>query len=130
MGKRGLYVVWTLSLLLGLMFVLTGSMKLINADQMAVQFSVWGYQDWFVYVIGVIELICGGLLMVPGAAIIAGSILSIDMIGAVITLTYHHDSVGATAPLVLLILLAIIMRMRILRKRLKPNLGDRYGQRR
>lgn len=129
MGKRGLYVVWTLSLLLGLMYVLTGSMKLINTDQVAEQFSIWGYQDWFVYVIGVVELICGGLLMVPGTAIFAGSILSIDMIGAVITLTVHHDPVGATAPLVLLVLLAIIMRMRILRKKLKkPNLGERYGR--
>jgi uncharacterized membrane protein YphA (DoxX/SURF4 family) len=105
-------------------------MKLINADQVAEQFSVWGYQDWFVYVIGVVELICGGLLMVPGAAIFAGSILSIDMIGAAITLSYHHDPVGATLPLLLLILLAIIMRMRIMRKRLKHNLGDRYGHRR
>jgi uncharacterized membrane protein YphA (DoxX/SURF4 family) len=128
MGKRGMYVVWTLSLLLGLMFVLTGAMKLINADRMAIQFSVWGYQDWFVYVIGVVELICGGLLMVPGAAIFAGSLLSADMIGAVITLIVHHDSVGATAPLVILILLAIIMRMRLLRKQLKPQLGDRHGQ--
>ncbi len=129
MGKRGQYVVWTLSGLLGLMFVLTGSMKLINADTMAAQFSVWDYQDWFVYVIGVTELICGGLLMVPGAALFAGVMLSSVMIGAIVTLAVHHDPVGATAPLVFLILLAIIMRMRVLRKQLKPKLGDRYGQR-
>jgi len=127
MGKREQYVVWTLSGLLGLMFVLTGSMKLINADQTAIQFSIWDYQDWFVYVIGVVELICGGLLMVPGAAIFAGASLSVVMIGAVITLTIHHDPVGATVPIAMLILLAIIMRMRIMRKQLKPKLGDRYG---
>jgi putative oxidoreductase len=94
-----------LTVLVGVLFVMTGGMKLINSSQTAGMFEHWGYPGWFGIVTGVIELVCGVLLFVTRFTAYAAAVLAVVMVGATIT----HLKAGETNSLVLPIVLLVIM---------------------
>ncbi len=71
-------------------------------------FVGWGYPSWFSYVIGVIEVVGAGALVVPQVASYAALLLVADMAGAALTLLTHRGPMGWATPFVDLVLLTII----------------------
>ncbi len=102
-SKAKTIVVWVLSVLVGLMFVMTGSQKVMNPAQTGQMFVHWGYPAWFGTVTGIIELVSGALLLVPRVALYAAGLLGATMIGAAITHLKTAGEAGrAVVPLVCL----------------------------
>ena len=108
------YVLWILQILLGLLFLFSGSMKFVMSVAEMTKDMPW-MPGWFLHFIGVMEIL-GGLGLVlpsllrirPGLTPLAAAGLVIIMIGAtVITLTTM--GVGpALLPLIVGILCAFV----------------------
>ena len=71
-------------------------------------FESWGYPLWFMYVVGMWEVIGGVLLLMPSVRFYGALLLTVDMLGAVITVVRTGQANKVAVPLVLLILLAWI----------------------
>jgi uncharacterized membrane protein YphA (DoxX/SURF4 family) len=112
-------ILWILQILLGLLFLFAGGTKLVMSgealtQQMASTNSVM-LPIWFLRFIGVVEVLGGLGLILPGLAKIRRSLtplaavgLTIIMIGAVV-LTVMGPGVGMViVPLVVLILCALV----------------------
>lgn len=67
-------------------------------------FESWGYPLWFMYVVGAWEVIGAVLLFLPSMRFYGALLLSIDMLGAVITVIRSGQPPKAIFPAVLLIL--------------------------
>jgi putative oxidoreductase len=86
---------WTLRILLAITYVVAGSMKLAGA-QISVQiFEAIGIGHWFRHFTGVLEIVCGILILFPRMAVWAALLLACTMMGALIT----HAVVGGDAVL-------------------------------
>ena len=57
-------VIPTVSVLLALVFLMTGTMKLVGA--WSDRFEVWGYPVWFFYLVGLTET-AAGVALIPEA---------------------------------------------------------------
>ena len=90
---------WGLRLFLALVFVYAGSQKFPSAPgAMWVKvFENIGLGQWFRYFTGVVEVLGGGLLLVPAATIVAVPLLVCTMVGAIIV---HILVVGIGPPTV------------------------------
>jgi putative oxidoreductase len=111
MAERGRVkniVVWVVSVLLALMFLMAGGGKLMNPSGAGQMFTQYGYPAWFAVVIGVVEVVGAVLLLVPRTALYAAGALAVTMAGAVFT---HLKTPGevprAVVPFVLLALLVL-----------------------
>lgn len=89
-GKGNRITVLVLSIVLALLFLLAGGSKLIAPGTHVKAFEEWGYAPWFVYVVGVIEVVGGLALLAP----LAGFSSTIRFYGA---LLLAADMLGATA---------------------------------
>ncbi|MBW3582681.1 MAG: DoxX family protein [Euryarchaeota archaeon] len=75
---------WTASILLAIVFFVTGGMKLMDMTMMREMFTqVWGYPLWFMFFIGIVEVTGAILVLIPKVAAYGGALLTINMIGAV-----------------------------------------------
>jgi uncharacterized membrane protein YphA (DoxX/SURF4 family) len=79
-----------LSILLALVFLMSGGSKLVNAKSAAglpygQQFIAWGFPDWARFVVGTAEVLGAIGLLVPRARFYAAGGLTFLMLGAVIT---------------------------------------------
>lgn len=75
---------WTASIILAIVFFLSGGSKLMNMDAAREMFTqVWGYPLWFMFFIGIVEVTGAILVLIPKVAAYGGALLTIDMIGAV-----------------------------------------------
>ena len=108
------YVLWILQILLGLLFLFSGSMKFVMSVAEMTKDMPW-MPGWFLHFIGVMEILGGfGLVLPsflrirPGLILLAAACLVIIMIGAtMITLTAM--SIGATVlPLIVGILCVFV----------------------
>lgn len=77
--------IWTVSILIGLSFVMSGAGKLASSAGTAKLFEHFGYPAWFGTVIGVVEILGGIGLFIPRSAKFAAGILGVVMIGAVVS---------------------------------------------
>lgn len=101
-----------LQVVLGLMFLMAGFTKL-GAKQQVQAFEHYGYPQWFRVVTGVVELVAAvGLLAgiwYPHLAPLAGLLLAVTMLGAVITHMRVQDPAKATImPLAFLVLSVLV----------------------
>ena len=79
-------LVWGLSIVLAIQFLAAGIPKVLGSENAWVQaFAMWGYPEWFRVVVGIAEIACGILLLVPAAAPFAAIVLAIIMTGALFT---------------------------------------------
>ncbi|EJL93210.1 DoxX family protein [Pantoea sp. GM01] len=76
---------WTLQILVGLAFIAAAAAKIFSAPPMVEVFDRIGFGQWFRYVVAVIELTGGILLILPRRALFGALILSITMLGALLT---------------------------------------------
>jgi putative oxidoreductase len=113
MSKGKTIVLWVLSCLLAALFLFAGGMKLLKADEIKPMFVQYGYAAWFATFIGVCEVLGGLGLLIPRLAGTAAACLSIIMVGAVYTVTSHHQYSQAIIPLVTLIALIFVSYSRL-----------------
>jgi putative oxidoreductase len=78
-----LLALWSVQVLLAVMFLLTGSSKLAGAAAMVALFDAIGVGQWFRYVTGGIEVASAVALLVPALAPFGAVALVATMIGAV-----------------------------------------------
>jgi uncharacterized membrane protein YphA (DoxX/SURF4 family) len=106
-GKASNIALWTLQALVALTFVAAGSGTLLGSADMIALFDAVGIGQWFRYVTGLLEVVGGVLLVVPGRTAFGAVLLACVMAGAVVAhLTVLHTA--ATVPLVLFALTALI----------------------
>jgi putative oxidoreductase len=106
-GKAVNGALWTLQVLVALLFVAAGSGKLVGTADMIALFNAVGIGQWFRYVTGSLELLGALLLIVPGKTVFGAVLLACVMAGAVVAhLTVLQTA--PTAPLVLFVLTALI----------------------
>ena len=99
---------WGVSILLAAVFLMAGSLKLMGAQQLAVEFVKWGYPTWFRLFVGGAE-ICGAVLLLFSRTAALGSIgLGILMVGCVFSHVKAGEGPQALPAIVLLTLLAFV----------------------
>lgn len=111
--------VWTLQILVGLMFIAAGAMKWAGAQFAVDIFEHIGIGQWFRYVTGTVELVSGVLLLLPVTAPFAGIILAITMVCAIFT----HLAVIGGSPVPAIVLLVGSLAIVWLRRRQLPIVG-------
>jgi uncharacterized membrane protein YphA (DoxX/SURF4 family) len=102
--------IWTASILLAALFVLTGAPKLLGAEGWVRHFARWGYRDWLRLVIGSLEVAAAALLCIPKLASLGACVIVVIMAGA----TYTHlfrasDEAGRAAFTLTLLLVAAVV---------------------
>jgi uncharacterized membrane protein YphA (DoxX/SURF4 family) len=104
-GKVQNWAAWALQVLLAAAFLAAGGAKLAGVQQMVQVFEAIGIGQWFRYVTGLVEVIGGIALLVPGFAAFGAALLACTMVGAVFT---HHFVIGGSAgPAIALLVLAL-----------------------
>ena len=106
-------VLWSLSLLLALLFLMSGFGKLTNGETAGgmtfdEQFVAWGLPAWFRFPVGLAELAGAGGLLVPRLRFYAAAGLTAVMGGAVLTHLRLEEYAFAAIPLVLGLLTATV----------------------
>jgi uncharacterized membrane protein YphA (DoxX/SURF4 family) len=110
-GKGRIIILWMLSVLTALAFIVAGGSKVAGVPAMVALFDKVGVRQWFRYFTGVVELTAGIGLLIPRYAFCAALALVVVMVGAIIAqLTVLAGS--PVAPLVLLIFNGIIAYLR------------------
>ena len=98
---------WVLQAFLALAFVGAASGKLLGKPEMVALFEAVGVGQWFRYVTGLMELTGAILIVVPRTKFFGAALLSVVMVGAVLThLFILHNA--PTAPAVLLLLAGLV----------------------
>jgi uncharacterized membrane protein YphA (DoxX/SURF4 family) len=108
MSKRKNIAVWSLTIVLALLFLAAGAFKLTGAQEAIDNFHRWGYPDWFRVLTGVIEVAGAIGLLVPKASWFAAAGLSATMLGAIATHLHSAEATKAPLPLTLLVLLVVV----------------------
>jgi len=105
-------VAWIIAVLLALAFLGAGAAKLTSQPMMVAQFALFGLPSWFLYVTGAIEFVSAILLLIPRTTVVGAGLITCVMIGALIAHLTHGQAAMIGAPLGLLILAAILFRLR------------------
>ena len=118
MSKSLNITTWVIQGLLALMIGGSGLSKLLQPRWIEV-FATWGYPDYFVYLIGVLELVCGVALFVRPVMSYASIVCAAIMIGATTTHLIHAAGAGTIAAHIvivsLLVAIAFVRRPLLLR---------------
>jgi uncharacterized membrane protein YphA (DoxX/SURF4 family) len=92
-GKVMTVVGWVITVLVSLMMVMSGSMKLMNPPSLAEQFvGKFGYPGDVTLILGLVELSCVALYLIPPTTILGAILLTGYLGGAVATHVRIHDS--------------------------------------
>jgi|SRR5580700_6639300 putative oxidoreductase len=111
MTRNRSIALWTLQILLALLFLLQAWMKLSGSPTWIARFQRWGYPEHFYLAVGLIELLGAVALVVPRLTRIGAGALTVVMFGAAATHLIHREPQVVTA-LVLIVLLSIIFYVR------------------
>ena len=75
------FVIWTLQITLGALFLFAGGSKLFGASDMVAFFAEIGYGQWLRYFFGVLEVSTGLALFFPRSAFYGAILLSASLVG-------------------------------------------------
>lgn len=89
--------------ILAVIFILSGSAKLLGLEFELEAFERWNYPLWFMYCTGAIEVIGAVALMIPRVSSVAALGLSGVMVGAVATHIIHNEWVMVIIASIILI---------------------------
>jgi uncharacterized membrane protein YphA (DoxX/SURF4 family) len=84
--------VWVISVLIAALFLLSGIPKLFDAGWIT-RFSSWGYSEWLLYVIAILETAGAIGLLIPKLAFYAALGLIGIMVGAMYTHLTHEQGI-------------------------------------
>lgn len=107
-SKGKVIATWILSGLIALVMLMAGVSKLRGTEEQVKGFAAMGYPLWFLYAIGVVEVVGAILLLVPRTAALGVLLLGATMVGAVVSLLKIGDAGHAPIPLVFLLVIALI----------------------
>ena len=79
------------TVLLAVIFFLSGTAKLAGMDFEIQAFERWGYPLWFMYLVGVIEVMGAAGLIIKQLRALAAACLALFMIGPVVTHITHAE---------------------------------------
>jgi putative oxidoreductase len=108
--RRGERLVWTVRIVLTILFIGVAFPKLADLHSSATMFAEIGAGRWLQYFVGSAELAGGIGLLIPPLAVLAAAGLAADMLGATIIniVVLHSPAFGITIPLC--IVLALLAR--------------------
>jgi putative oxidoreductase len=118
-SKAANIALWVVQILLALAFLGAGSSKLLGAPDMVGLYEAIGIGQWFRFVTGLLELTGAILIVVPRTKFFGAALLSMIMVGAVLTHLFILRN-APTAAAVLFVLAGIVVWGR--RGSLKPAL--------
>ncbi len=107
LSKGANIALWVVQALLALAFVGAASGKLLGKPDMVGLFETIGVGQWFRYVTGLLELTGALLIVVPRTKFFGAALLSVVMVGAVLTHLFILYS-APTAPAVLLVFAGVV----------------------
>ena len=109
-SKTGGIVVWVLSVLIALFFLIAGVPKLLGAQGHVEHFATWRYPDWFRLVVGTVEVASAILLLIPRLAYVGAAGIAVVMLGATYTHVFRVPEEAGRTPLTLtLFALAVVI---------------------
>ena len=111
-SKLKTYGLWVLSGLLTAAFLMAGGSKVTGAEMIVQNFEKWGYPTFFLYVVGLTEIICAIGLWIPRFRGLAALGLVGLMVGAVRTHLLYAEFNQLGPAVVLGILALILFRLR------------------
>jgi len=123
-------VLTVIRVLVGLQFLLAGTPKLLGGHSMMVEnFTRWGLPapDLFVYVVGIVEVVCGLALVLGVATRWAAIVLALNMVGAILTAGLVDGGIHLILPPTLGLLSALIAARGGGAWQLRPSLGATRG---
>lgn len=97
--------VWVLSAVTAALFLLSAMPKFFMPDWLG-RFEAWGYPEWFMYVIAILEAAGAVGLLIPRIAPYAAGGLMVLMLGAMYTHLTHAE--GIVGNLIYIVSLTII----------------------
>lgn len=103
---------WIATVLLSAVFLIAGTTKLVPLDFHVESFERWGYPMWFLYAVGLLEVVAAiGLLWPKTASVASGALLAV-MLGAIATHLIHAEWGMTLPPLAISVLLGRILWVR------------------
>jgi uncharacterized membrane protein YphA (DoxX/SURF4 family) len=109
---RNSALVWVLEVVLAGIFVLAGVSKLLGTETFVIQAAAMrGFPGWIRMVVGIVEIVGGVALLIPGLTTNAALGLAILMIPATITQQISGEP-GILVPIVLFLLLLLLAERR------------------
>lgn len=109
MSKARKISAWILVVLIGALFVMSASMKLMGSEEMAANFSKWGL-DGKLILIGIGELITAILFIIPRTSSLGVLLLSAHLGGAIATHMSNNEMFIPQAVLLLVVWVANYLR--------------------
>ncbi|MGR8011181.1 DoxX family protein [Streptomyces hypolithicus] len=108
--SRRMYVtVRIFEVLLALFFAVpSAGPKLVGHSSATEIFDTIGFGDWFMYLVGALELAGAIALLIPALAGVSAIALSALMVGAFVTQVLAFDGQNAATPLIVMVPLAVI----------------------
>jgi putative oxidoreductase len=104
--------VWTLSVLLALLFLFAGGVKFFNNPVMVQEFDKVGLGQWFRYFTGSLEVAGACGMLIPRVRFQGALVICLVMVGATIAnLTVLHVPAAAILTVVLLALALTVARL-------------------
>jgi len=100
---------WVLVGLMGALFIMSASMKLMGAEEIATNFAKWGL-DGKLMLIGIGELIAAILFIIPRTSSLGVLLLSAHMGGAIATHMEHGEMFIPQAIMLLVVWVANYLR--------------------
>ncbi|MFD4137940.1 DoxX family protein [Streptomyces sp. NPDC058572] len=112
-GRRTDLAVRALQIVLALFFaVASAAPKLVAHSSAAESFDRIGYGDWYMYLVGALELAGAIALVIPVLSGLSALALMGLMVGAFLTQVVVFDGQYAVTPVVFFVLLAVVARVR------------------
>ena len=106
-SKVAVAAVWTIAVLVGLSFVASGIPKINPGVGMIDRFEAWGYSAGFATAIGWVEVLGGLLVIFPKSRVWGAGLLSVNMIGAIVT--HVRSGIGSPATAIVYLVLCITL---------------------
>ena len=104
---------WVITVLIVLMMTVSGTMKILNPPQLAEQFTgKFGYPGDVTLYLGIVEISCVVLYLIPPTAILGAVLLTGYLGGAIATHVRIHDDFSIIPPAVIgvFVWLAVFLR--------------------
>ena len=103
-SKAMIWIGWLLSVLPSLMLLFSGSMKLVKPDDLVKGFEHLGYPEHLALTLGIVEIGCTLVYLIPRTAVL-GAILLTGYLGGAIATHIRLLEMQFLAPLVLGVLI-------------------------
>ena len=110
---------WVMTILAAIAFLLAGIPKVAAVEIWREQFAGWGYPEWFLRAVGLVEVIGALLLVVPRTALVGALVLAVVMAGAVYTHVANGEGTAFLRPLIFIFVMTMIIRIRLTLSRIR-----------